>query len=146
MTDLSGLAQHGGATVLAAIEAASIAIEVVAVAVIVVAMVDSTVRFLAQILARPAVGGAFQAYRVRLGRGLILGLEILVAADVIRTVVVEPGLSTFAGLGLLVLIRTFLSWSLEVEIEGRWPWQGRPARDASPSAPSQGLGAPGDRG
>jgi uncharacterized membrane protein len=52
-----------------------------------------------------------------------LGLEILVAADIIRTVVLEPTLSKVLVLGLLVLIRTFLSWSLVLEIEERWPWQ-----------------------
>jgi uncharacterized membrane protein len=52
-----------------------------------------------------------------------LGLEILVAADIIRTVVLEPTLTNVLVLGLLVLIRTFLSWALILEIEGRWPWQ-----------------------
>ena len=60
---------------------------------------------------------------MRLGRTLLLGLEILVAADVVRTVALDPSLESVAVLGLLVLIRTFLSWSLEVEIENRWPWQ-----------------------
>jgi uncharacterized membrane protein len=54
---------------------------------------------------------------------VLLGLEILVAADIIRTVTMAPTLSNLAALGLLVAIRTFLSWSLEVEIDGRWPWQ-----------------------
>jgi uncharacterized membrane protein len=58
-----------------------------------------------------------------LGRSLLLGLEFLVAADVVRTVALEPTLSNVAVLGLLVLVRTFLSWTLTVEIEGRWPWQ-----------------------
>jgi len=62
-----------------------------------------------------------------LGKALLLGLEILVAADIVRTVVLEPTLQSIAVLGLLVLIRTFLSWALVVEIEGRWPWQ--PARE-----------------
>jgi uncharacterized membrane protein len=53
----------------------------------------------------------------------LLGLEILVAADVIRTVALDPTLESVAVLGLLVLVRTFLSWSIIVEIEGRWPWQ-----------------------
>jgi hypothetical protein len=57
---------------------------------------------------------------------LLLGLEVLVAADIIRTVVLEPTLRNVLVLGLLVLIRTFLSWSLVLEIEERWPWQ--PAR------------------
>ena len=67
-----------------------------------------------------------------LGRGLLLGLEILVAADIIRTVALEPTLASIAALGLLVLIRTFLGWSLTVEIEGRWPWQGGERADRSP--------------
>jgi uncharacterized membrane protein len=58
-----------------------------------------------------------------IGRTLLLGLEILVAADIIRTVALDPTLESVAVLGLLVLIRTFLSWSLVVEIEGRWPWR-----------------------
>lgn len=63
-------------------------------------------------------------FRRRLGRGILLGLEFLVAGDIIRSVAVEP---TFAGIGVLagiVVIRTFLSFALEVEIKGRWPWQG----------------------
>ena len=67
--------------------------------------------------------GVFERYRRFLGRSILLGLELLVAADIIRTVAVTP---TFAGVGVLaiiVLIRTFLSWSLELEITGRWPWQ-----------------------
>jgi uncharacterized membrane protein len=60
---------------------------------------------------------------VRLGKALLLGLEILVAADIVRTVALEATLESILTLGLLVLVRTFLSWSLTVEIEGRWPWQ-----------------------
>jgi uncharacterized membrane protein len=58
-----------------------------------------------------------------LGRTLLLGLEILVAADIVRTVALEATLESVLVLALLVLVRTFLSWALEVEIEGRWPWQ-----------------------
>jgi uncharacterized membrane protein len=70
----------------------------------------------------------YQRYRERLGRSLMLGLEILVAADIIRTVALEATLGNILGLGLLVLIRTFLSWSIVLEIEGRWPWQARTPR------------------
>jgi hypothetical protein len=66
---------------------------------------------------------AYRRYRANLGRGILLGLELLVAADIIGTVAVTPSLQNLAVLGLIVLIRTFLSFSLEVEIEGRWPWQ-----------------------
>ena len=68
-------------------------------------------------------------FRHRVGRALLLGLEILVAADIIRTVVLEPTLANVLVLGLLVLIRTFLSWSLVLEIEERWPWQAHRAAE-----------------
>ena len=63
------------------------------------------------------------AFRKTMGRSILTGLELLVAADIIRTVAVEPTLQSVLVLGLIVLIRTFLSMSLQVEIEGRWPWQ-----------------------
>jgi len=66
---------------------------------------------------------AYEAVRATFGRSVLLGLEILVAADLIRTIAVEPTLANLAVLAALVAIRTFLSWSLEVEIDGRWPWQ-----------------------
>lgn len=64
-------------------------------------------------------------FRRTLGRSILAGLELLVAADIIRTVAIEPTLRNAMVLGLIVLIRTFLSISLEVEIEGRWPWRSR---------------------
>jgi uncharacterized membrane protein len=72
-------------------------------------------------------GGAvvYRSFRNRLGRAIILGLELLVAADILRTISAEPTLRQVVVLGLIVLIRTFLSFSLEIELEGRWPWQAR---------------------
>jgi uncharacterized membrane protein len=67
--------------------------------------------------------GAYQQLRSTLGRAILLGLELLVAADIIDTVAIEPSLESLAILAGIILIRTFLSFSLEVEIEGRWPWQ-----------------------
>ncbi len=64
-----------------------------------------------------------QDIRQSLGRGILLGLEFLVAADIITTVAVELTLESVSVLGLIVLIRTFLSFALEVELDGRWPWQ-----------------------
>ena len=66
---------------------------------------------------------AFTQYKHGLGKALLLALELLVAADVVQTVVLEFTLANVTALGVLVLVRTFLSWSLVVEIEGRWPWQ-----------------------
>ena len=67
--------------------------------------------------------GAYQAYRQRLGRAVLLGLEFLVAGDIVRTVAVSPTFESLGGLAIIVAIRTFLSISLEVELDGRWPWQ-----------------------
>ena len=98
------------------------ALEIAGVAVVVagfwVAVVRSGARF-----ARREYRDAYEVMRATFGRSVLLGLEVLVAADIIRTVAVEPTLDNLLVLGLLVVIRTFLSWSLEVEIDGRWPWQ-----------------------
>lgn len=65
----------------------------------------------------------YRGFRQNLGRAILLGLEVLVAADIIRTVAIEPTLVSVSVLGVIVLVRTLLSFSLEVELEGRWPWQ-----------------------
>ncbi|HKP42671.1 DUF1622 domain-containing protein [Mycobacterium sp.] len=70
-------------------------------------------------------GGAYDFFRRRLGRAILLGLEFLVAADIIRTVAVTPTAESVAVLGGIVLIRTFLSFSLQLEMTGAWPWQQR---------------------
>lgn len=71
----------------------------------------------------------YRAYRQLLGRSILLGLELLVAADIIRTVAVTPTYESVGVLAIIVLIRTFLSFSLELEITGRWPWQKEPDED-----------------
>src|SRR5215210_8963267 len=98
-------------------------IEVTGVGIIVVGAVAATVVFLYGGLVSVGWSAAFRHYRANLGRGILLGLELLVAADIIGTVAVTPSIENLTILGLIVLIRTFLSFSLEVEIEGRWPWQ-----------------------
>jgi uncharacterized membrane protein len=69
--------------------------------------------------------GVYQRFRQQLGQTILLGLEFLVAGDIVRTVATTPNLTSVAILAAIVLIRTFLSFSLEVEITGRWPWQKR---------------------
>src|SRR5262245_57822991 len=108
------------------IEWAALGIEILGASVIVagvmrVVITRGTVRYLFQ-LDKP---GAYESYKHRMARSLLLGLEFLVAGDVVRTVALDPTLNNVAVLGLLVVIRTFLGWSLIVEIEGRWPWQAR---------------------
>ena len=105
------------------VEYAATGMELLAVAIIVIATLMATVVYLLKVAARQADRGTYNDYRHKVGRALLLGLEILVAADIIRTVVLEPTLINVLVLGLLVLIRTFLSWSLVLEIEERWPWQ-----------------------
>ncbi len=68
----------------------------------------------------------YTVFRRLMTPGLLIGLDLLVAADIIRSVTLERTLESIAGLGLLVLIRTFLSWTLELETEGRWPWDPQP--------------------
>ena len=67
----------------------------------------------------------YRRFRQQLGQTILLGLELLVAGDIVRTVAASPSLTSVAILAAIVLIRTFLSFSLEVEITGRWPWQKR---------------------
>ena len=71
---------------------------------------------------------AYRPFRRQLGASILLGLEFLVAADIIRTVAVTPDIRSVLVLGLIVLIRTFLSYSLQLEVTGYWPWQGARAR------------------
>jgi len=73
----------------------------------------------------------YRALRSFVGRTILLSLEILVAADLIRTVAVDPSLENVASLGVIVLIRTILSFSLDVEIEGRLPWRSRPSETSA---------------
>jgi uncharacterized membrane protein len=111
----------------AAMEWAALCIEILGVLVIVAGVLRITitrgaVRFLFKLDER----GAYREYKRQMGRSLMLGLDFLVAGDVVKTVALEPTLINIAVLGLLVVVRTFLSWSLVVEIEGHWPWQSPP--------------------
>ena len=112
------------------IEAASLFIEVVAVIIIVYALIYGSVRYIVTVIQRKLTPRErFNQYKHGLGKALLLSLEILVAADVIRTVALEPSLSKILMLGLLVMIRTFLSWSLILEMDGHWPWQPKPPEE-----------------
>ncbi|NTY59792.1 DUF1622 domain-containing protein [Mycolicibacterium sphagni] len=86
----------------------------------------------AGVIGRLKTGQAYRAFRQQLGRSILLGLELLVAADIIRTVAVTPDARSVAVLAGIVLIRTFLSFSLELEITGYWPWQKNRQPQATP--------------
>lgn len=108
--------------VLDGVEYVAVSIEVLAIIIIVISIVTATWNYLARRF-RNQQGGGYHQYRGQLGAGLLLGLEVLVAADVIRTVALEQTLQSVLTLGVLVLIRIVLGWSIVVEIERRWPWQ-----------------------
>jgi len=105
------------------VENAAMGIELLAVAIIVGVIVFATLVYSSRIISQRADADTYAEYRHQVARALLLGLEILVAADVIRTVALQPTLNNVLVLGVLVVIRTFLGWSLVVEIEERWPWQ-----------------------
>ncbi len=106
------------------IELTSQGIQALAVVIIAVSIVFGSVRYLVQLLRK--MPGPYRPYKELLGRSLLLALELLVAADVIRTVLLDLTAKGMEILGALVVVRTFLSWSLVVELEGHWPWQAAP--------------------
>lgn len=109
-------------------EWAAFALDILAVLIIVLGAVIAVVRFrLIRTLVSPDSPGVMSAFKHQLISSLLLGLDLLVASDVINTVAVELTLNSVATLGLLVIVRIALTWSLIVEAEGRWPWQPRPA-------------------
>jgi uncharacterized membrane protein len=97
-------------------------VDLVGVAVIVIGSLAAGAHFFA-VFRRHDLMAAYRELRIGVGRSLLLGLELLVAADVIRTVAIGPTFESIGVLAGIVLIRTFLSLMLELELEGRWPWQ-----------------------
>jgi uncharacterized membrane protein len=110
-------------------------VDVAGILVIVGGAAAATLSFLDR-ARRGGVADAYPIYRRSLGHAILLGLEFLVAADIVRTVAITPTFSDVGVLGAIVVIRTFLSVALQVETEGRWPWRSREAsqfRSASPT-------------
>jgi len=107
------------------------AVDAVGVLIIVSGAAVATGRFLWG--ARRSFAESYRSYRQGLGRAILLGLEFLIVGDIIRTVAVAPTLENLMILGLIVVIRTFLSMTLQLEVEGRWPWQ---RREGSPEPPA----------
>ncbi len=113
--------------------------EVVGVAVLVVGFLSGVVRSLHAYF-RGRGEASYGILRRYFGRSILLGLEILVAADLIRTVAVQPTWENVLVLGLIILIRTFLSFSLEVEMDGVWPWRRRQLDGRAPAPDEAGTG------
>jgi uncharacterized membrane protein len=113
-------------------EFAAVGIEALAVAIMLGFILIGTARWLFH--TRAEIVGTYERYRVMLGRSLLIGLELLVAADIINSVAVETSLRSIATLGALVVVRTLLGWSITVEVEGRWPWQKGPEEKRTTNA------------
>jgi uncharacterized membrane protein len=106
------------------------------VAVMVIGIVVSTLRYGRRLSGGREAEDPYPAFRRELGRSVLLGLELLVAGDIIRSVAISPSFESVGVLAVIVVVRSFLSTTLEMEISGRWPWQ-RPAR-RDPLAPGEG--------
>jgi uncharacterized membrane protein len=103
------------------VELAGSAAEIAGVVLIAGGLLIASVRYL--VAPKKVDQPRYQRYRQDLGRAILLGLEVLVAADIVRTVAFTPTMDSVMILAMIVAIRTFLSWSLALELEGRWPWQ-----------------------
>jgi uncharacterized membrane protein len=108
-------------------ELLGIGVDAVGVLIIVVGASFSTVHYLIRFARKQT--DAYQSYRHALGRAILLGLEFLIAGDIIRTVAIEPTLYSVLVLAVIVLVRTFLSFTLELELHGHWPWARRAVRE-----------------
>jgi len=108
--------------ILGYLEQAGVVISLFAVAVIIVGFATAAWRY-ARRFRNSTREENFGLFKAELGRALLLGLEILVLADVIETITVSPSFQSLAVLAAIVVVRTAVSWSLTLEIEGRWPWQ-----------------------
>ena len=117
-------------------EPVSAIFEIAGVVVIIVGFVLALIRSGQHLLSKRDATGAYDLIRSIFGKSVLLGLEILVAADLIRTIAVDPSLDNLWALFLLVVIRTFLSWALEVELDGVWPWR-RKALELQERAPEE---------
>jgi len=122
----------GDADFQSAVDTISKVIDGAGVLVVVVGLLAATGGFVLSVGARSERAFAYRAYRQQVGKAILLGLEFLVAADIIRTVAVAPSFRGVGVLAVVVVVRTFLSFALDVELNGRWPWQARPAAPQTP--------------
>jgi uncharacterized membrane protein len=112
------------------IEYAARGIEILAVLIMVLFITVATIRWI--LSSAKKIRGGYERYRIVIGKTLLVGLELLVAADIIRTIALDLTLLNIALLAALVVVRTFLGWTLTVEVEGRWPWQ--KVKESDPAA------------
>jgi len=109
----------------------AVGIESIAIGIIVLGAIITTAIFIWRVIQEGTLEDCYRRFRSDFGKAVLLGLEFLIASDIVGTVAIGPTFKDLGVLGLLVVIRTFLSFSLELEITGRWPWQKSPANDGS---------------
>lgn len=119
------------------VELIGIAFELAGVGVLAVGSVLAFVRYLVSLFSVRDGPLAYRHLRLYLGRSIMIGLELLIAADIIHSVAIDPTFATVGVLGLIVLVRTFLSWSIDVEINGEWPWQRGRFHKGEPPGPDE---------
>jgi uncharacterized membrane protein len=122
------------------------AIEVAGVVVIAAGVVIGVGLFAWDLLRQEPIRDAYTRLRTFMGRSLLLGLEFLVAGDIIKTVAIEPTRESVVVLAVIVLVRTVLSLSIDVEIDGRWPWQAAEQEALARAAPARAVEVPATRG
>ena len=103
------------------VEISTVALEVLGLGAIMLGVLLASIAFATR-LKNGGFEDCYRLYRADLGRGILIGLELLIAADILRSLVISPKLESIAVLAGIVLVRTFLSFSLQVEIDGHWPW------------------------
>ena len=118
------------------ITASARVVELAGVGVLLLGALFAAGAFVTRLARHAAFQDAYHSLRADLGRAILLGLELLVIADIIGTVAIEPTLQNLGVLAVIVAIRTFLSFALELEVSGRWPWQR--AQDTQRSSGSAG--------
>ena len=101
------------------------ALEIASATIIVIGIIYATVNIIVNLARKSGKKELYRTFRVQAGRSIVLGLEILIAADIIKTLTIEQTFKNLGILAVLILIRTFLSFTLEVEIDGKWPWQNK---------------------
>ncbi|MDA0164118.1 DUF1622 domain-containing protein [Solirubrobacter ginsenosidimutans] len=114
-------------------------VEAVGAGIMVFGGLGSFVAFVLRVRRAETRKEAYPDLRRDLGRCILLGLEVLIVADIVETIIVDPTFESVAVLGVIVVIRTFLSFSLEVELDGAWPWRRRQVESGASSEASDGA-------
>jgi len=104
------------------IEGISFFLEIIAVLIILISILLAIFNLLRHFLKHDSTQGCIDAFKRLIGKGVQIALELLIGADIIHTVVLDATIENVAVLSILVIIRTFLSWTLIMETEGQWPW------------------------